>query len=212
MNTRLLIAITSCEKHRKWQYAQRQTWLRDVPPWVSYRFFLGSPAAQDALEDEIFLNVPDDYLSLPLKTKGLLNWTLENGYQCVYKTDVDTLLSPTNLINSGFENHDYVGGVNTERPPVHFASGGAGYCLSEKAMRMVVEKDPWSEGGPEDVWVACVLKDSGILPHDDPRFKFYPGSKLDKETVSLHLTSIEGWLHPYDPEMMFNKYSEMKSL
>ncbi len=210
--TRLLIAITSCEKHRPWQFAQRQTWMREIPQRVSYRFFLGGPAPGDAEDDEVFLDVPDDYLGLPLKTKALSRWALEQGFNYIYKADVDTLLLPTNLLASGFEQHDYMGGLNTERPPVVFASGGAGYCLSEKAMWLVVENNPWPEGGPEDVWVACVLKDHGILPHDDPRFKFYPGSVLDKETVSYHLTSVRGWLQPYSPDQMFEKYSEAKSL
>jgi hypothetical protein len=209
---RLLIAITSCEKHRAWQFAQRQTWIRDIPQKVSYRFFLGGPTPGDVENDEVFLDVPDDYLGLPLKTVGVSQWALKQGFNLIYKTDVDTLVLPTNLIGSGFEEHDYVGGVNTERPPVHFASGGAGYCLSKKAMCLVADSKPWSEGGPEDVWVACVLKDNGILPHDDPRFKFYPGSVLDKDTISYHLTSVRGWLQAYSPDQMFEKYSEAKSL
>jgi hypothetical protein len=209
---RLLIAITSCDKHRAWQFAQRQTWIRDIPQKVSYRFFLGNPAAGNAENDEVFLDVPDDYLGLPLKTRGVSRWALEQGFNLLYKTDVDTLVLPPNLLDSGFEQYDYVGGLNTERPPVTFASGGAGYCLSEKAMKLVATNTPWPEGGPEDVWVACVLKDNGILPQSDPRFKFYPGSLLDKQTISYHLTSVRGWLQPYSPDQMFEKYSEVKGL
>jgi glycosyltransferase involved in cell wall biosynthesis len=210
MNPRLLIAVASCHKDRGWQFAQRQTWMRDVPNQVACRFFLGNPAAQDALEDEVFLDVPDDYLSLPLKTKGIMRWSLDNGFSYTYKADIDTLVNVGNLVRSGYEQHDYMGGLN-DLCSFPFASGGPGYCLSEKAMRLVIDASPGDEPA-EDVFVAEVMDKGGIKLRNDPRFKFLPGSVLDKETVSYHLSSVHGWRHQYSPEQMFERYSEMKSL
>jgi hypothetical protein len=211
---RTLIAILSCHRHRRWQDAQRQTWIRDVPPSSEWdcRFFLGNPPPDRICVDEVFLDVPDDYMGLLLKTRGIMGWALGQGFDHVYKADIDTLVVPSNLASSGFEQHDYVGGVNRECPPVIFASGGSGYCLSRRAMELVAAAEPWPGGGPEDVFVADTLAKNGIAPHDDARYQFYPGSVPAKDTISCHLSSVGGWKRAYLPEQMFDAYKEAKSL
>ena len=61
----------------------------------------------------------------------------------MFKCDNDTLVNPWEFITSEFSKHDYMGGENADTnvpgfPPgrIEFASGGAGYWLSRKAMRM----------------------------------------------------------------------------
>ena len=68
--------------------------------------------------DEVFLNAPDEYEATCFKTKGLLRWALDHGYSHVFKTDIDTLVNPVNLMNSGFEQHDFVGAAE-QRLPQH---------------------------------------------------------------------------------------------
>ena len=210
-----LIAIMSCHKHRAWQDAQRQTWIKDIPAGPDYRFFLGNPRPESVCADEAFLDVPDDYDSLTHKIKGMIEWALGHGYGNMYKCDIDTLVSPVNLMGSGFERHDYVGRYYYNYPAPQFASGGSGYCLSERAMRLVVAEP--TEGYPfemlaEAVFVAWALIGSDILLQDDARYKYAPGSVLDKETISVHLSSTPGWHTPYAPEHMFVKYAEFKAL
>jgi hypothetical protein len=202
---KLLIAITSCARDRAAQQAQRDTWIKDIPAGVDYRFFLGQPAPAEAAPDEVFLSAPDSYTALTYKTKGLLEWSQEHGYDFTYKTDVDTLVVPANLLSSGFENYDYTGGLNT-----WFASGGSGYCLSAKAAGYITALNV--QDGPEDVLVAQTMKNNGIQLHDDPRFMYAPGSQLDTDTVSFHLSSVYGWGKHYVPSMMFTAYEKQKNI
>jgi hypothetical protein len=210
-NPRLLIAITSCHKHREWQFAQRQTWVRDIPHGVSYRFFLGNPIVQDALEDEVFLDAPDDYSLIPVKMKGIFQWALDQGFNFAFKVDIDTLVNVQNLLDSGFDKHDYVGGLYSQGVATPFASGGSGFMLSEKAMRLVVE-EPVRDDGYDDVLVALAMKRGNIPLHADSRYRFSPGYTMDGKGISYHLSSISKWKESYFPTVMFEKYLEMKRL
>ena len=201
-----LIAITSCARDREKQQAQRDTWIKDIPAGVDYRFFLGQGNA-DAKDDEVFLDVPDTYVGLTHKTKGLLEWALAQGYDYIYKTDVDTLVHVKNLLDSGFSAHDYMGGLNGI-DGVIFASGGAGYWLSAKAARFIVARKV--QDGCEDVLVAQIMKDNGIGLHEDIRYQWLPGAQLTSNTVSFHLSSTVARV--YRAEMMHKYYSKMMSI
>ena len=164
---RILIAILSCRAHAAYQQAQRDTWIKDIPARVDLKYFVGH--SENLAPDEVFLGEdaiqPERglklYPTLPDKIKLLCGWALDHGYDYLYKTDTDTAVSVTNLLNSGFESHDYSGGYNQETTG-EFASGGAGYWLSRKAMQIVVNSTvaSWAE----DVFVALALKEKGVLP------------------------------------------------
>jgi len=205
MDSKVLVAITSCHPHRSWQQSQRDTWLPELG--CDYRYFLGNPEAE-AAPDEVFLNVPDDYHSLFHKTVGLVRWALVRGYDYVYKCDVDTLVNPSNLLSSGFEQHDYIGGLNG-----HFASGGSGYWLSHKAME-IVAVSTIKDGSTEDVYVAdLVWREHGLELHADERYAYYPGTELTKDTISYHISSCNGWpgeVAPYEPSMMHAAHERLK--
>ena len=206
MESKALVAITSCHKHRAWQSAQRETWLPELR--CDYRFFLGNPPGVDAEQDEVFLNCPDDYSSLFYKTQGLVRWAVVRGYDYLYKCDVDTLVNPSNLLSSGFEKYDYSGGRNG-----HFASGGSGYWLSRKAMEIVANSEN-KEGATEDVFIAdLVWRKYGLVLHEDKRYMYYPGCRIGTDTISFHISSCNGWpgdVPSYGPEQMYTRYQEMK--
>src|SRR5271157_5112418 len=186
----ILIAIPSCRAHLAYQQAQRDTWIRDIPLAVDIRFFIGEQS--EICEDEVYLGedvfVPSqglkEYPTLPNKTKLVCEWALKLGYDYVFKTDTDTLVNVKNLLNSGFENNDYSGGYNHEEAG-DFASGGAGYWLSRKAMRVVT--DSFLTYWAEDVFVALALREKGILAARDVAFADHQGdAAFTLKTHRLH--------------------------
>lgn len=199
---RVLVAIVGCHKRQSLRDAQRQTWVKEIHKHgLDYRFFLGNFTAskppdprrghlteygpKDApapLADEVFLNVPDTYEALPLKTHAMLKWAHERGYDFVFKCDDDTYCSVERLIDSGFERLEYSGFQRSSEyfgTGVVYAQGGAGYWLSRAAMALVIAEEPVLESGPEDINVARILSQHGIeLTHDarySPTMAWTPG-------------------------------------
>ena len=166
--------------------------------------------------DEVFLNAPDEYEATCFKTKGLLRWALDHGYSHVFKTDIDTLVNPVNLMNSGFEQHDFVGRLSEASAPP-FASGGAGYWLSAKAMYTVLEQPAElnfpGQGGHEDVFVTGIVWGKNHIPlRNDNRYKYRPTDTLDKDTISFHITTANWKGRPYQPDEMYEEYAKMLAL
>ena len=216
-----LIAIKSCHKHRPFHQAQRDTWIKDLPAGIDYRFFVGSPLSADGKSDEVFVNAPDGYHDLNHKLMRTLEWGLAHGYDFIFYCDPDTYINPANMASSGYENYDYVGGANACQD-ITFASGGSGYWMSAKAARLVVN-DPiqaceWHmphviANGHDDVFVAETLtKRHGIALHHDARYAYIPGSELNAEVITYHCSSVRGWGFPYNPSMMYHAYDKQKSM
>jgi hypothetical protein len=196
--SRVLIAILSCVALRHFEQAARDTWVKDIPQGVDYRFFLGNPSQ---CVDEVTLPVGDSLQDLTHKMVAVCAWALEQGYDFLFKCDLDTLVRPLGLLQSDFKAWDWVGGQNS-----FFASGGAGYMLSQRAMRAVVEY-PIATSQEEDVHVAHALLAQGIALHHDPRFLFAPGAVLSSDTITYHLSSVKGWSAKATPEEMYQAYA-----
>ena len=195
-----LIAILSCHALRGYEQSLRDTWIREVPKEVDYRFFLGLPNTNTE-SDEVFLTVGDTLHDLTHKMVSVCAWALAQGYHYLFKVDLDTLVRPVNFLQSDFKDWDWVGGQNS-----FFASGGAGYTLSRRAMQAVV--DHKIEPGPaEDVNTAHALLEQGIELHHDPRFLFIPGSVLAPDTITYHLSSVKAWNAKATPEEMYQAYA-----
>jgi hypothetical protein len=192
---RVLIGILSCHQRTPGPQAQRQTWIKEaVRLGIEYRFFLGGlpqttavdprrPAEVRArgesriklLYDQVFLDVPDTYPQLPQKTRALIRWAYERGYDFVFKCDDDTYVCPDRLLKSGFEKSSYSGFVRTtsifgKGKEVEHAQGGAGYWLSRKTMELVLWNDETMEGA-EDINIARLLRALGVVPSHDPRYR-----------------------------------------
>ena len=197
----MLIAVLSCHALRYYEDSIRNTWGKEVSPDVDLRFFLGLPDLDYVFSDEVFLSVGDTLQDLTHKVVAVCAWASAQGYDHLLKCDLDTLVRPIGLLQSDFKHWDWVGGQNS-----FFASGGAGYTLSQRAMRAVVEHE--IELGPaEDVHVAHALLAQGIVLHHDPRFLFAPGAVLSSDTITYHLSSVKGWSAKSTPEEMYQAYA-----
>lgn len=202
---RALIATLSCHVYRGYEQAIRETWAKEIPEGIDHKFFLGCPKLSNAFPDEESLSVDDSFHGITKKTVGIFLWSLERGYDYVFKSDLDTLIRPALLATCGFEQHDYMGGRNH-----YFASGGSGYWLSKKAMQFVVNY-PISTGPEEDVHTARALTEKGIELCGDDRFKFCPGDHMDDRTITFHLSSTKAWDAKATPEDMYKVWEDQKN-
>jgi hypothetical protein len=173
---RLLIAVESCQDHleRGFHNEIRNTWGKDAKSLgIDVRFFVGDSFKKHEA-DEIFLDCPDDYHSLPKKTQSICQWAVGKSIDYVYKVDTDTFVIPRKLLMCGFQSYDYVGKIDKplgETFPyravnrdgiieVHqscfpWASGGYGYFLSRKAFTKIADVNP--TGWAEDLQVGQIL-------------------------------------------------------
>src|SRR5271157_1399312 len=156
-----LVGVMSCERDAEngCHNAIRRTWATRMVEGLDYKIFVGQGTLGHVLApDEERLDVPDDYYSLPEKSQAMRKWSLEHGYEFMFKADRDTYLSPKNLLHSGFENYDYMGHfpmyyLNNGHIPADgkalseycddrgvypYCSGGCGYWTSKRAMEAIV--------------------------------------------------------------------------
>ena len=173
---KLAIAVKSCQAHleRGDHDIIRGTWGKDAKALgIDVRFFVGA-SANRYQADETHLKCPDDYDSLPYKTREICRWTNGKMVDHIFLCDTDTFLIPKKLLASGFEQFDYAGKIDKPlgapfkyesvtrdgRKEFHprcypWASGGFGYFLSRKAFTEIAfsHPDTWAE----DLWVGQVL-------------------------------------------------------
>jgi len=145
-----LLAILTCHAFKEQQDACRDTWLKTWGKEIDYRFFIGDPKKR-AKKDEVYLPVPDNYESLPLKLFYTMKWTLERDYTNLFKADDDTYVHIPRLLASGYQYHDYCGSARQ----LFYAAGGCGYWLSRRAMKILVAE-------PEQEWKNRKLEDSSV--------------------------------------------------
>jgi hypothetical protein len=216
---RVLVAIESCFQDRFKHRAQRDTWMKDIR-LVEKRFFMGD-VVDSFLPDEISLlgaGIPDSYETLSLKTRAICQWAVEQDFDFIFKADTDTVINPRGLAASGFQKYDYSGGFNEDAMPpslqdrfgggaIQFASGGAGFWLSRKALTLVANSDKVVSCA-EDVFVAAVLREHGIQPTFNSGYRWRPGETVDKDLITLHLSSA--LQKKYEPSMMYEYYEKIK--
>lgn len=185
---KILIAVPTCfafDYETKWEHkgnpqygfdmhvsgpndqtqAVRETWGSHVAAFknVDLKFFYGLPKEgypRKPEADEIFLDCPDGYGSLPLKTVGVCKYAAENGYQFVFKCDTDTWVNVEKLLVELLENNfDYAGYLHGG-----VCSGGPGYLLSRHACNIIAQQGRSPQHWAEDVHVSRVLGNAGIRP------------------------------------------------
>lgn len=185
---RPLIAVESCHRDRHLQKTQLETcfsrWT-DYP--VELRFFIGRPEDEVRSPLEVFLDVSDDYYSLPFKTQAMLRWARENEFTNIFKCDTDTYVDVKRLLESGFERHAYVG--------CHFKGyihGGPGYWLDADSADKVVAEPV--HGWAEDSFVWETLYDKYVVPfHHDSRYVMENGEgpTPHNDVISLHVPTFD---------------------
>jgi Galactosyltransferase len=184
---RCLIGIVSCHALLQRADACRETWIPLVRG-ADVRFFLGRGYWVD--EDEVFLNVADNYASLPNKVQAMYAWALQHGYDYVCKIDDDVYCRPERLLASDFQ-HDYVGPLSRGSTKIPYASGFA-HWVSRRSMEIITkaEIDDWAE----DRWTGKVLHEAGIALHVDDRYQLIRVSN----GRNLPLTGTDGPLASND--------------
>ena len=93
---------------------------------------------------------------------------------------------------------------------VPFASGGAGYWLSKRALAIVANSEIRTDA--EDVFVAVALRDNGISPVWHSGYRWFPGDAADKGMVSLHFSSALKPVRKHEPAAMYEYYRKVKEL
>jgi hypothetical protein len=167
-----IVLICACERDRNNGFidAVRNTWAATWGEMVSYKFLLGH-GCENPKADELVLDVPDDYPSLPYKVQSGRRWATENGYDHTFICDVDTYVHVPRLLGSGFESTDYSGyfihdehRLCAERN-IEFAQGGGGYWISPRAATPIeTAAVQWKAS---DVFVGDVLFKADIpFTHD----------------------------------------------
>jgi hypothetical protein len=168
---KLQVCVKSCADHldRGFHWKIRETWGQSL----DVKFFIGDTMRKHE-PDEVILACPDDYHSLPLKTREICKWATGKMIDYLFICDTDTYVIPSKLLTCGFEKYDYAGKIDRELgvPFAYqaidrdgqstfyprcfaWASGGYGYFLSRKAFTIIADKTP--AGWPEDLIVGQFL-------------------------------------------------------
>jgi len=189
----------------------RDLWLNSLPSNVEVRFLLGNgqPTEQQdldvqqswldrghryqnntslvpiveytPLQDELLFSLPDSYKHCTFKVREGYRWALDNSFDFVFQGCVDTYIDVQRLLDSGFENYDYIGDNHG-----FAACGGKGYWLSKKALEIC--KDSHVDTWAWDSWTGSILGKAGIQLHDDKRYAAYPTiPRVDNNIITSHL-------------------------
>ena len=216
---RVLIAIKSCNKDaaRGCHRAIRETWGAEVEG-ADLRFFVGEdPLAFRSADTIVLPNCPDDYAGLPQKTRAILAWSINHGYDFTFLCDTDTFLIPPRLLACGFENYDLTGciGGNLEGGKYFpWPSGGAGYFLSQKAAWIVALSKTIDTA--EDRMIGQILlrenAEGNPKSLNHPGFhRVYPDDPLRCD-VTLHFDGRGAKQQTYDPKWMYEVFAHNRGL
>lgn len=181
----------------------RKTWMADAATLgvqVMFLFGDGRSAGPSTLRgDELHTPTPDAYQTLPQRTRAWCEWALQrDDWDYLFKGDDDTYVAVGRLLAYDLADRDYIGGE--WRPGINYASGGAGYFLSRKAVSVVAEKMTCPTGA-EDMIVGRRLRESGIKFHVDNRFIAYgkQGERIvrpakDNNLITTHAIGADVFL------------------
>ncbi len=192
---RILLGILHTPRMAERAERCRRTWLVHAPrQGIDYVFLVGGAGEFRRQGDVLYLPCPDDYASLPQKTRGFCQWALRHAdFDYLFKCDDDTYVDLARLANypAGRE-FDYAGG-----PYAGYASGGGGYFLSRRAAALVAEHlgAAW---GNEDELVGQCLQAHGIGLVADTAFQGFTrwtglAPQPDNAIITAHGISPEMW-------------------
>ncbi len=174
----IAVFIMSCAATGNRRQSMRDTWLKDLPPNVPHRFFLGQHDNYSFVVDETMLPCLDDYQHCSDKQRMMLE-AARDGYDYVFFCDDDTYVVVDRLLDLDYiAQHDYIGCPCPIEDGVMMAHGGAGFWLSQKAIR-----EGLAQESPETIYsdrlVGHLMHRAGIKLHADFRFNLgkYVGDK-----------------------------------
>ena len=178
-----LLAIRSCARFVDRAASLRETWVKEIPPDLDYRFFMGSTNELQK-NDVTVLDCGDEYKDLPAKTRAICRWAVEHDYGPIHMIDDDVYLRPERLLAAVPAEH-YVGRRRGPSCPCHpypqvcdaypgdYCSGFS-YWLSPYSITKLADADLDPIETAEDRWVGNVLHRCGIEPTYDSRYAVIP--------------------------------------
>jgi hypothetical protein len=201
--------------------AIRETWGRNSK--IPYKIVLGERHAdyghRNKVEygDELIVPAADTLLFLSHKRRDSIRWALKAGYTHCFCCCRDTYINTQRLLDSDFALADYIGNsLDTAGKPSHFAGGGPGYWVSERAMGILAAADivptPTDPGmgQNEDTWVGRTLGHSGINLELDTRYSSGCSYEFQEEQVLATNNNISCHLshgpREYDKRWMYDAY------
>jgi len=189
---RIIVGVltgTAYENHRR---AVRSTWGRDASehPEMDLVFLVGDPDAKMPRRDGdmLYLPCPDDYDSLPQKTRWFCLWALAHGgqWRWLFKCDDDTYVCVDRLA-AGKWPKPIVGCKDGRGDHFH---GGAGYLISREAAQSIAARLT-ARTGLEDWKARDVVAAGGMWFEHDDRFCFNTKliPKASNEQITCHYCS-----------------------
>ncbi|QBF34247.1 glycosyltransferase family 2 protein [Thalassococcus sp. S3] len=170
-----IVVVFSCQANLDTRIAaMREGWLAQLAEiGVPYIVVVGNgDGRRDG--DVVYLDAPDDYEGLPLKTLATVDWVTRNTpFTHMLKIDDDCFLNVDQFFHShSYRKFDYYGrrltlvagqmdrswhfGKSTSPrgrleldkspEPARYADGGSGYALSRRAMHMLLQQAATPEG------------------------------------------------------------------
>lgn len=154
----ILVAVVTCGMRKRYADAQRKTWAQHA--WFGdVRFFLAKQTREPEA-DEVFLEVDDEYGSLPKKVQAVHRWACDNGYDWVLKLDDDVLLFPTRVIRP---KGGYAGWIQEPQGGFVYCAGMA-YWLARREMEIMADAPIAETVTGEDLWTGIILQAHGVKP------------------------------------------------
>jgi hypothetical protein len=231
LNPKVIIAVKSCLQHRDRgdHNLIRSLWGQDAKAaGIVVKFFVGQQDQNSARvvnfeSDEVRLACPDDYNSLPKKTREICKWTQGKMLDFAFLCDTDTFINIRKFRASPFTSYDYFGhfngktsgtfryeAVNREgEKEMHqraypWASGGYGYFLSRAALNEVAYAYPssWAEDLQTGQTLGALAAEGKITIGDsssDPFTDHFPSSRFG-----------QGYDEKVGYDWMRKKYAESK--
>lgn len=189
----------------------RNTWVKDIPAGVDYRFFYGtklrsnlvkpnqrpSTIPKDVLRpplaDEVYLDCGDNYTHNPDKMKAICKYALDGGYDYILRVDDDTFVYPDRLLKSDWDTAVYSGSGNGT-----FHPGGCMF-LNRTAMELILAARITHYA--DDLWIGQVMSTNGVKLHEIPTIHnlFGDGYNVVPETLPIEKLSA---FHSCKPEAM----------
>ena len=209
---KLLIAVKSCheDRARGAHDLLREMWGNEVRN-ADLLFFTGRSGLADP--DERIVTAPDDYKSLPYKTREIARYATNNGYDHTFFTDTGSFVFVHHLLRYDYQSSDYIGYWGMALKPFDYkaenrtrgckmvrftkcypwASGG-GYFLSRKALGIVAGGEPpvWAE----DLGVGQMLAAHNIFLDDRSKigYKGYVVDWICNENNGGNLDARRAWM------------------
>lgn len=199
----LLIGVLSCQKYEERRARCLETWIPEATAQgVDVVFLIGrddGPARREGLN--LFLPCRDDYGSLSQKVQSFFRWALANcEFDYLFKCDDDTYIRIDRLLKLNPVGKEYIGAE--WYPGVNYGSGGAGYLLGRRAVKIVADALQGHRTWAEDQLVGRCLGEAGVPFHADGRFIPFGNEKRrprpDNDIISTHACESPWKAHPID--------------